>query len=210
MTMIKKIAVLLLWLMCIATASAEFRWGPTATLNISEYHFNQNLIQVDQSVGADVGIMGELMFPGIGLGIDLGLQYSMHGAGLHLGDHKVWGTDGFGTERSYLHTIQVPVNLRFKYTNLNGVERKIAPFVYGGPVFEIIAAQSGAKHDGIQALETSHGCVALQCGLGAELWQHFQLSAGYYWAMTYELRTLKLDNVSARSRGWNVKFTYLF
>lgn len=208
--MIKRLGILLPGLLIALAVSAEFRWGPTATMNISTYHFNQDLIKVDPSPGADVGVMGELMFPGIGFGIDFGLQYSAHGSKLHLGDYNVWSNDGFGVEQSYLHTIQIPVNLRFKYTNLYGWERTIAPFVYGGPVFEIIAGQTGVEQNGKKALETSNGCISLQCGLGAELWRHFQISAGYYWAMTYETRTVKLDNVSARSQGWNVKLTYLF
>ena len=66
------------------SASAEFRWGPTAGVNISKYTYKQALFNVDHSVGGGAGIMGELMFPGIGFGIDLGLNYNMHGSKLHL------------------------------------------------------------------------------------------------------------------------------
>lgn len=186
-------------------ASAEFRWGPTAGINISTYNFKQDLIEVDQSVGGSVGVMGELMFPGIGFGIDFGLNYNLHGAKLHLGDKYVWSSDGYGTEQSYLHTLEIPINLRFKYTNLNGIERKIAPFVYAGPVFSIIAG-----HNNLEALDYSGGSVMIQCGLGAEVFEHFQVSAGYCWGMTYETRTVKLENFSSKSQGWRVNFTYLF
>lgn len=191
-------------LMAVA-ASAEFRWGPTAGINISTYNFKQDLIEVDQSVGGSVGVMGELMFPGIGFGIDFGLNYNLHGAKLHLGDKYVWSSDGYGTEQSYLHTLEIPINLRFKYTNLNGIERKIAPFVYAGPVFSIIAG-----HNNLEALDYSGGSVMIQCGLGAEVFEHFQVSAGYCWGMTYETRTVKLENFSSKSQGWRVNFTYLF
>ena len=100
---------LLLALVCVPAALAQFRWG----------------------------VMAELMFPGIGFGMDFGLNYEMHGSRLHLGDQVVWASDGYGTEQSYIHLIQIPINLRFKYTRLNGVEQKIAPFVFGGPVFNI-------------------------------------------------------------------------
>ena len=187
------------------SASAEFRWGPTAGVNISKYTYKQALFNVDHSVGGGAGIMGELMFPGIGFGIDLGLNYNMHGSKLHLGDKKVWASDGYGIEQSYLHTIELPINLRFKYTNLNGIERKIAPFVYGGPLFSIIAG-----HSTLDALEYTGGSVMLQCGVGAELLEHLQISAGYYWGMTYETQTIKLEDLTSRSQGWRVNLTYLF
>ena len=189
---------------CVA-ASAEFRWGPTAGVNITSYKYSQDLFAIDPSVGGSAGVMGELMFPGIGFGIDLGLNYNMHGSKLHLGDKKVWASDGYGIEQSYLHTIELPINLRFKYTNLNGIERKIAPFVYGGPLFSIIAG-----HSTLDALKYSGGSVMLQCGVGAELFEHLQISAGYYWGMTYETQTIKLEDLTSRSQGWRVNLTYLF
>ncbi len=189
---------------CIA-ASAEFRWGPTAGVNVTSYKYSQDLFAIDPSVGGSVGVMGELMFPGIGFGIDFGLNYNLHGSKLHLGDKKVWASDGYGIEQSWLHTIEVPINLRFKYTNLNGIERMVAPFVYAGPVFSIIAGQNK-----LDALNYSGGSVMLQCGIGAELFENLQVSAGYYWGMTYETRTVKLDDFYSKSQGWRVGLTYLF
>lgn len=189
---------------CIA-ASAEFRWGPTAGVNVTSYKYSQDLFAIDPSVGGSVGVMGELMFPGIGFGIDFGLNYNLHGSKLHLGDKKVWASDGYGIEQSWLHTIEVPINLRFKYTNLNGIERMVAPFVYAGPVFSIIAGQNK-----LDALNYSGGSVMLQCGIGAELFENLQVLAGYYWGMTYETRTVKLDDFYSKSQGWRVGLTYLF
>ena len=201
----KKIILTLLVVMIAFVASAEFRWGPTAGLNISTYNFRQDLFTINHSPGFDVGVMGELMIPGIGFGVDIGLNYSMYGAKLHLGEKEVWASDGYGVEQSYLHSIHVPISLKFKYTQLNGIERYVAPFAYAGPVFSIIAG-----HNKLEALEYSGGSVMLQCGLGAELFENFQISGGYYWGMTYELRTVKLDNFSAKPQGWTVKLTYLF
>lgn len=189
---------------CVA-ASAEFRWGPTAGVNVTSYKYSQDLFAIDPSVGGSAGVMGELMFPGIGFGIDFGLNYNLHGSKLHLGDKKVWASDGYGVEQSWLHTIEVPINLRFKYTNLNGIERMVAPFVYAGPVFSIIAGQNK-----LDALNYLGGSVMLQCGIGAELFENLQVSAGYYWGMTYETRTVKLDDFYSKSQGWRVGLTYLF
>ena len=51
-------------------ASAEFRYGPTAGVAVSDLNFKQDICTVDKSVGYSAGITGELMFPGIGFGID--------------------------------------------------------------------------------------------------------------------------------------------
>lgn len=204
-TTLRTILVTIVMLVVALPATADFRWGPTVGANLSTYKFKQNLVKIDQSAGFQLGAVGEIMFPGIGLGMDLGLQYNMHGAKLHLGEYEVWKADGYGTEQSYLHSLQIPINLRFKYSNLGGFEDKIAPFVYGGPVFDITLG-----HNKLEALEYPGGAFMLQCGVGGEFFKHYQLAIGYCWGMTYELRTKKLDNYSARTQGWKFSLTYLF
>lgn len=201
----KRILLSLVALIVAVAASAEFRWGPTAGVNFTTYKYSQELFVIDHSVGGGAGVMGELMFPGIGFGIDFGLNYNLHGAKLHLDDKKVWESDGYGIEQSYLHTIEIPISVRFKYTNLNGIERIVAPYVYGGPIFSIIAGQNE-----LDALDYSGGSIMLQCGVGAELFERLQISGGYYWGMTYETMTKKLDDFSSRSQGWRINLTYLF
>lgn len=197
------IAALMCLFVC-APASAEFHWGPTAGANISTYDFKQDLITVDNATGFGAGVLGEMIFPGIGFGINLGLEYQMHGAKIHFGEKQIWASDGIGTETSWLHTLRIPVNLRFKYARLNGIENKFAPFVFGGPVFSITLG-----HNEVKPLEYAHGCFGMQCGLGFELFKRFQISGGYYWDLTYEVRTVKLSNFSAKAQGWNFTLTYL-
>ena len=150
------------------TASAQFRWGPVASVNLSNYYFKQDLLKTGNVVGGGVGVMGELMFTSVGIGIDMSLQWNMHGSKLHFDEYPVFAPTK--TTTSYLHTLQLPINIRYKYTRLNGFEEKLAPFVY----------------------------------------RHWQVSAGYVWGMTYELRTRKLDNYSARCQYWQLKVAYLF
>jgi hypothetical protein len=199
----KQIFALVLMLSAVLGASAQFRWGPSVGINVTDYSFKQKLITTNSSVGANAGVMAEMMFPGIGFGLDLGLRYQLHGAKLGLGEKEIWASSGYGNDQCWLHTLQIPVNLKFKYTNLNGIESKIAPFVFGGPVFSITVG-----HNKLDALEYTAGTVGLQCGLGAEVFERFQISGGYYWGMTYEIRTVKLSNFSARPRGWQVNLTY--
>lgn len=187
------------------SASAEFRWGPTAGVNFSSLHWKQKLLTTKGLTGFDAGVAGELMIPGIGFGIDLALRYNMHGANLNFGDFKVWAIDGIKNQNIWLHTLEIPINLKFKWTRMNGLERYIAPFVYGGPVFDFTLATTKCP-----AIEHPAGYVSLQVGGGAEVFEHFQISAGYSWGVSYQVRTKKLDNYSASPRGAFIQLAYFF
>lgn len=193
-------------------ARAEFRYGPIAGVNISSLTFKQDLVSVDQAVAYQAGLQGELIFPGIGFGIDLGLLYNQMGAYVNLGERRIWSSQGFGREHVMLHAIQIPVHLRFKWTRMNGLEDKIAPFVYGGPDFTIICGHN--KIHGTEGVPNpfkyAGGELGLTAGLGLELWKNWQVSASYTWGMTYALKTVLLDDFSARSNQWSIRLAYLF
>lgn len=201
----KKFLLVALLLITTLVASAEFRWGPTAGVNFSTLHWKQNLAKTSMRTGFDVGIAGELMIPGIGFGIDMALRYNLHGAHVNFGDHKIWAIDGIKNQNVWLHTLEIPLNLKFKWTRMNGFERLLAPFVYGGPVFDFTLGTNKAP-----AIEHPLGYVAVQVGGGVELWEHFQISGGYSWGVSYQVRTIKLDNYSAQPRGGFIQFGYFF
>lgn len=186
-------------------ASAQLRWGATAGININDFKFKQSgILTVDKGIGETVGINGEMMFPGIGFGIDIGLRYEQLGATFNLGDFPMWA--GYSTkERIYVHNIQIPFNLKFKYTRFQGFEDYLAPFVYGGPVFNIQAA-----HSRCDAIKFSGGDLGLTVGAGAEIFKRWQLSASYTWGMTYALKAKILTDYSARNRYWDIRLTYYF
>lgn len=201
----KKLLAILLVCVISFGASAKFRWGPTAGVTFTDLHWKQHLVQNNILTGYNVGVMGELMIPGIGFGIDFAVKYNMRGGRVHFGDQYIWSSQGQGTTNLWFHTLQVPVNLRFKWTRMQGVENIIAPFVFGGPVFNFNCAISKCP-----VVEHPGASVALQCGIGGELFKRYQVSAGYSWDMTYDVRTRQLDNFSARVEGWFVNFAVLF
>ena len=204
----KKIITLIILLnatIASSTTNAQLRYGVTAGANFNDLKFSQDLIGVDSEIGYSAGVFSELMFPGIGFGLDMGLMYTQRGATLHLGDKPVWATDGYGKERAYLHYIEIPINLRFKFHRLNGFEDYCAPFLFAGPSFTILAG-----HSDIEALDYAGGEVGIQAGFGVELLKKWQISASHNWGTTYALKTKKLDDFSAKNRSWNIKVTYLF
>ena len=202
----KKFLILSIILLSVfGAAKAQFRYGPVVGVTLNRLVFKQDLVDVTQQVGYMAGIQGELMFPGIGVGIDLGLFYNQQGAMVKLGQKEIWASEGYGSERVYLHNIQIPVHFRFKYTRLNGIEDKIAPIVFGGPEFNIQVA-----HGRCDAFKYSGGDLGLTAGVGAELFRRWQVTGSYTWGMSYALKTKLLDDFSAQSRQWTVKVAYFF
>ena len=200
----KVLVFVLLACVCLGV-SAKFRWGPVVGVNFSDYHWKQDLVQSDMGVGYSAGVMGELMIPGIGFGIDMGLRYCNRGGKVCFNQQPIWALDGIGETDLRCHTLQIPIDLRFKWTRLDGFEQYLAPIVFAGPLFNFNLATS--KCD---AIEKAAGSVGIQCGLGVEIYRHFQLTGGYLWGLTYDLRTLKLDNFSTRTQGWFIDLSYLF
>lgn len=192
-------------MLCAVSASAQFRYGATAGVVMSDLKFNQDLITVDKAIGATAGVVGELMFPGIGFGIDLGLLYTMRGAEINLGEREIWASQGYGKEQSRLHYIDIPVNLRFKYTRLGGIEEYVAPFIFGGPSVSFLVAKSDIK-----ALEYPGADIGLSAGFGLELFKRWQVSASYTWGITYSLKTRLLEDFSAKNKTLNIRLTYFF
>ena len=193
------------------TAAAQFRLAPVAGVNVNSLKFKQELVPVGHSVGFQAGVMAEMMFPGIGFGIDFGLLYNMEGAKVNLGSRKLWASEGFGNENLNLHVIQIPLHLRFKWTRMNGLEDYIAPFVYGGPEFGILAGHSTFKGtSGEHPFKSAGGDLGLAVGGGFELLKRWQVSVQYTWGMTYIAKTRKLDDFSAQNRQLAVRVAYMF
>lgn len=208
----RALLLLLVAIVAVLPAAAQFRYAPVVGVTISDLKFKQDIFPVSKAAGAQVGVIGEMMFSGIGFGLDLGLLYNQMGAKTNLGDRQIWANDDFGNERVMLHTIQIPIHLRFKWTRMEGLEDYVAPFVYGGPDFAINFAHSKIKgNSGVKnPFEYSGGDIGLTCGGGFEILKRWQLSAQYTWGLTYLLRTRKLENLSARNRQLTIRLSYFF
>lgn len=184
---------------------AQFRWAAQAGVNFNNLKFKQDLVTIDKSAGFSAGVSGEMIFPGIGFGLDVGLHYEMTGAKAHLGERKMWSSQGYGDEQLRMHYAVIPLHLRFKWTRMGGLEEKIAPLVYVGPEFSILAG-----HSKCDAMDFAGGALALDMGGGFEIMRRWQLLAGYNMGMTYVVKAKVLTNYSARSRYWYVRAAYFF
>jgi len=202
----KKIFIILLAIIAMVTsANAQFRFAGVLGGTYSNLNFKQDIVSVNKVAGAQAGVIGEVIFPGIGFGIDLGLLYNMTGAKVNLGQKPMWSSQGYGNELLTLHELNIPFHLRFKFTRLGGLEDYVAPFVYAGPEFAILLA-----HSKCNAMEYPGGNLSLGFGGGVELWKRWQVSASYTRGMTYALKAKILSDYSAKANQWTVRVAYFF
>lgn len=199
---------ILLTLICLAVAlgaSAKFRVGPTVGASFDRFHWNQHLMASTMRPGFSAGLQCELMIPGIGFGVDFGLKYANRGGLCGFGDRYVWASDGMGDTNLRFHTVQIPLDLRFKWTRMEGFENYLAPFAFAGPKFNFNVGNSDCE-----AIRRVSASVGIQVGLGAEIFKRYQISAGYVWDVTYDTQTRKLDDFTGYIRGWMIDFAVLF
>ena len=183
------------------------RWGITVGGNYNEIHFKQSdLFESDRMFGPSIGVTGDMMIPGVGFGIDASILYTMRQGRLHLGDRRVWESLGLGNEVARQHYIDVPLNLKFRYSKLGGLESTLMPFIYAGPTFSFLVGHNKVG----DALKYTGVNVLLHAGIGVELFNKVQVSGGYSFSVGQNLGTKLLDDNVAKHRTWFVQATYFF
>ena len=156
--------------------------------------------------GGSVGFTGDMMIPGVGFGLDASILYTLRQGRLHLGDKLAWGSQSLGNEVARMHYIDVPINLKFRYSNLGGLESTIMPFAYAGPTFSFLAGHTKVG----DALRYTTVNVLLHAGVGVELFNKVQVSGGYVFSVGQNLGTKLLDDHVAKQRSWFIQATYFF
>lgn len=197
------IAVLVMGTMA-AVGQTTSRWGITAGANINEIHFKQNDIMPSKRAwGPQVGVTGEMNFSGIGFGVDGALLYTLKQGKLDYGARTVWSSVGAGNETVGMHYIDVPLHLKFKYRRLGGMETTFMPLAYVGPQFSFLAHGS---HGNLNTYPVVN--VYLDMGAGFELFERWQVRAGYNFSIGQSFHTKLLDENVAKNRTWYFNLTY--
>jgi len=190
-----------------SVAQPTRRWGVTVGGNYNEIHFKQtDIFDSDRMFGPSVGVTGDMMIPGVGFGIDASILYTMRQGRLHLGDKLAWESQGLGNEAARQHYIDVPLNLKFRYSKLGGLESTLMPFIYAGPTFSFLVGHNKVG----DALKYTRVNVLLHAGIGVELFNKVQVSGGYSFSVGQNLGTKILDEHVAKYRTWFIQATYFF
>lgn len=185
-------------------AQTYSRWGITAGANINTIHFKQSDILPSKTMwGPQLGVTGEMVFSGVGFGVDGALLYSLKQGKVDYGSREAWSSLGFGDETVAMHYLDVPLHLKLKWRRLNGLENTIMPLVYVGPQFSFLTYGNHRNLNSYPAVN-----VYLDMGFGVELMERWQLKAGYNFSVGQTFHTKLLDDNVAKNRTWYFNLTY--
>ena len=203
----KKIYLLIAIVVLTATAiqaQTYSHWGITAGANINTIHFKQSDILPSKTMwGPQLGVTGEMVFSGVGFGVDGALLYSLKQGKVDYGSREAWSSLGFGDETVAMHYLDVPLHLKLKWRRLNGLENTIMPLVYVGPQFSFLTYGNHRNLNSYPAVN-----VYLDMGFGVELMERWQLKVGYNFSVGQTFHTKLLDDNVAKNRTWYFNLTY--
>lgn len=205
----KVILTLVVAILGIGAANAQFRFGVKAGLNLNSFHLSdvkQNFLDSDNRCGWTAGVMTELQIPVIGLGFDLSAMYTRMASNVDETAVNPDFTEG-GVSKNYF---ELPLNVKYKI-GLPVVGNIITPYAFAGPTFAFRLGKNTLKE------MKSHTCyTSLNVGIGVELMKHVQIQGSYGFALNrtalgiLHLNTTTPETVKARNNYWTVTAAYLF
>ena len=196
----KKSALFLVTLLFIGgiTAQAQLKWGLKAGLNMSSISLNSNAINdvldVSNYTGFQVGPMVEFTVPIIGIGMDAAILYS----------HEGFKLDSIqNISQTYkTNNLLIPVNLKYKMSFMDVV----GAFVTAGPY-----AKFRLSDDLKDQYKSKSFGAGLNFGIGVEFLGQLQVGVNYQLGLTDDFKTLEAsDALKGKDRMWTVSAAYLF
>lgn len=184
------------------TASAQFKFGIVAGMNMSKLSFDDGkYFNSEHRAGWYVGPKVWFNIPIVGLGVNASAQYSQRRMNVKSGD----GEDAVSDSKN-LNTIEIPINVRYTL----GLGSIASVYAETGPQFGF---NVGNKTVSEVAKFTSSN-VTWNVGIGARVLGHLEAGVGYNIALSNfgelvpdQLRGTKND---FKSNTWQVQVAYLF
>ena len=198
-TLLVAVAVMI---MSVSASAGGFKWGVKAGMALNNIHFSEDILNdltdKENQAGFTGGLMVEFTVPVINLGFDASVMYV----------HRNSLEDGAGNKlnRDY---IEIPVNLKYKLS-LPAVGNVVTPFIVAGPSF---AFKTGKSE--IEDFVKSQKCdIALNVGVGIELFSHLQVSGSYGFGITKALEftgtNINAAGIEGKNKYWTIAAAYLF
>ena len=207
MNCIKKIMLaLMVAIVGISSANAQFRFGIKAGMNINKIHFsdvNKNL-QPDNSCGWNAGVMAEFTVPIVGLCFDASLLYSRMNNAIS-DDVDGAAKDVTDSDMTYgKNFLEIPLNIKYKF-QIPVVASIIKPYLFTGPSFAF-------KLD--KSIMDKTFQAAWNVGVGLELFRHLQIAGSYGFGMNNVAKELfneaNVETLKAKNNYWTISAAYLF
>lgn len=177
----KTLFVVLVALMGLGTqqAKAQIDFGIVAGMNVSKADFKNvgNNFDSSNRVGWFVGPKVEFTVPLLGIGADASVQYSQ----------RTLNVEGDVADKSsridknyHLHTIEVPVNLRYQF----GLKSLAAIYVATGPQFGFNIGSGNLRGLKADDYKFKNSILTWNIGAGIKLLKHFEAGVGYNIALS--------------------------
>lgn len=194
------IVVILAAFLAIMPASAQFRFGIKAGVNVSSLHFNNTVLDdlknSDNRTGFTGGLMCEFTVPIIGLGFDLSAMYT----------HRVNDVQTAAVAKYSNDYIEIPINLKYKL-GLPVIGKIITPYFFTGPSFAFLTSKKRIEN----AFQNKATDVTWNLGAGLQLLNHLQIGANYGWGINKAVEYIGTSaGETAKINGWTVTAAYLF
>lgn len=217
-TLYKSLLVAIVAILAVGTASADFRWGIKAGVNVNHVDFQkimdkagaqQTLTDKSNQAGWMAGLMAEFTIPIVNLGADVSLLYARQNVADDAKFEKYYENQNF---------LDIPVNLKWKI-GLPVVGKIVTPMIYTGPDFMFVLNKNTLDYISEKKCE-----VGWNVGIGLELLKHLQIQAGYTFGLNsvakyagtvenltgIDVPDLELQDLKVKKNYWSVTAAYLF
>lgn len=205
MNSIKKILlVVVIALVGVGAANAQFRFGIKAGLNVDKLHLNESTFNKDNGVGWTAGLMTEFQVPVIGLCFDLSLMYTHMNNDLMI-DPQTDGGTSIPESVNNKNFLEIPINLKYKF-KIPVVASIFSPYIFTGPSFAFKLDKNTLDY-----FKTKTCQMVWNVGLGFELVKHLQIGASYGFGMNNIAEKYNLNpDLKIKNNYWTITAAYLF
>ncbi len=200
----KFLVALVVAVMAVGSASAQFHFGPKIGFTTNKLHMDKSGLDSDNRTGFTGGLMAEVGVPIVGLCFDASLMYVRRSF-----EHNA--EDGYGNEATVKYNrdyFEIPVNIKYKI-NIIGVQKIVKPYIFTGPSFAFLCSKKS-----MDAFKNKSFDCSWNFGIGVELFSHLQVQGSYGLGITKSVESnddVKGNSIySGKDRFWTVTAAWLF
>lgn len=167
-------------------ATAQISLGVKGGVKLENARMSSDVIDSDNRIGSSFGVVMDVNIPIIGLGVETGAMFT---------------TRSYGDNGRKLHSIDIPVNARYRFS-LPLVEKIVAPFAFTGPEVSVRMNMGAWGNAGDGSPIESKTSLSWNVGAGVDLIKHVRVAAAYNISLSKEKMY--------RDNSWSISAAYMF
>lgn len=194
--------LLLISILNISTASAQFRFGVRGGIDVSSTKLNTDIFKASNQLGFQIGPTAEFIVPMSGFGADIAVLYGHK-------EYKMKDKQADGSLSDYNY-ISVPVNIKQRISlGLVGI------FFTGGVYGNVKVGDEGADNVGdvISAYKHKNFIFGLGAGAGINVFRHLDVGLYFRGDLTnnYSYEYMDAETFqNKKNQYWTVGVNYFF